>query len=145
MRPFLLLFVSSVLFAQQSTKIQLGQVLPPSVDTPRIVMITPMPLASGGTVMVWLQVALGTGLTLDTSEKVPVLRASSSGASLRDPVVLNGNVDGVFVPTTASCTVGLVFRNGLLQWPSSDYSMSGIGVKFADTIAAGERIVTICK
>lgn len=149
-RTILLGFVSAVLSAQfvapPPSRIQLNQVQPPAVDGPRLLMALPVPLPNGGTVTLWAQVAIGAGLVLDTTAKIPTLSASTIVVGgFRAPVVLSRNTDGTFASPDASCAIGLLFRNGVLQHEPGDYTVVNGAAKFADEIIAGERISATCR
>lgn len=116
-----------------ATRTKLSQIQPPSVTAPRLIVVVPVPTPGGVVVPMWVQVALGSGLVLDTTGAVPTISVATvagGGGSLRMEsatfdTALN---DGTF-NFGGGGTVVFVVRNGATLRKGVDYDVTATSIK----------------
>lgn len=132
-----LLFFTALLFAQ-TTKVTITQVTTlPQVTVPTVLVCIPV----GGCVAA----ILDPSLTLDTSVNPPVLKAvvATMQTWIRNESVAIGATPPATVTLANPLIVGTqaVYRNGMRQTPTLDYTLAGNVFTFVLPLQAGENLV----
>lgn len=145
------LIVAMGLYLSAQTKLPIGQVGAPSQPQPRVLIVLP----SGAVTFAQID----SSLSLDLTTSPPTLKAAAATSAQQQFVrMVKGAADGAWIPaapvgsTAPACNPWIVFRNGLVQWPGSDYDMTSTGgvtfrqgVDMTDPSLPADAVSAVCK
>ena len=121
---------------RETTRIRAVQVKEPTVAAASVRIVMP-----NGTV-VYAQLAADS-FVLDTTTSPPTLRIKATQATTVEYVQIYRDAAGGTGFTLPAGTLISVYRNGLLQMPTTDYTVAGTVLTLLDPCCEADEIVTV--
>jgi len=122
--------------ARETTRIRAVQVKEPPVAAASVRIVMP----SGA--VVYAQLAADS-FVLDTTTSPPTLRIKATPATTIEYVQVYRDAAGGNGFTLPAGTLISVYRNGLLQMPTTDYAVAGTVLTLLDPCCESDEIVTV--